>query len=123
MIYGNRKRNIFFFLIKPLCIVLLLFLNFGLIWLKSNVISLEYNISNLEKRKEECLRERKLLFAEKANLQSFETVNSSFSEDYGFVFPNRVRVIHVKRKSVPLPYSVSMKRNDENPDYLRGRSH
>ncbi|MGB9715277.1 MAG: hypothetical protein ACPL1G_02520 [Thermodesulfovibrionales bacterium] len=121
MIYGNRKRNIFF-LLKPLCIVLLLIANFGLIWLKSNVISLEYNISNLEKKKEECLRERKILFAERANLQSFEVINSSLSEDYGFVFPNRVKVIHVKRQKLPQPYSVSMERNNST-DSLRGRSH
>lgn len=123
MIHINRKRNIFVFLIKPLCIALLLLSNFGLIWLKSNVISLEYDISNLEKKKEECLKEKKVLFAEKANLQSFETINSSLSEDYGFVFPNRVKVIHVKRQNVPIPYSVSMERKNENSLYLRGRNH
>ncbi|MGQ9569371.1 MAG: hypothetical protein ACUVUQ_00735 [Thermodesulfovibrionales bacterium] len=104
----NKKRNIFFFLLKPLCIAILLFAHFGLVWLKSNVISLEYDISSLEKKKEECLKERKILFAEKANLQSFEVINSSMSEDYGFVFPDRVKVIHVKRQRGPSPYRVSM---------------
>ncbi|NWF51473.1 MAG: hypothetical protein HXY47_00110 [Nitrospirae bacterium] len=109
-IYG--RRNILSFLLKPLCIAILIFAHFGLVWLKSNVISLEYDISNLEKIKEECLKERKILFAEKANLQSFETINSSVSGDYGFVFPNRIKVIHVKRQKGPLPYKVSLERKN-----------
>jgi cell division protein FtsB len=110
MIQIERRRNRLSFLLKPLCIALLLFALFGLVWLKSNVISLEYNISSLEKKKEECLKERKILFAEKANLQSFETINSSLSGDYVFVFPNRIKVIHVKRQKGPLPYKVSLEK-------------
>jgi len=107
----NRSRNIISFMLKPLCVVLLLFAQFGLVWLRSNVTSLEYNISNLEEKNTECLKERKMLFAEKASLQSFESVESSLSGNYDFVFPDRVKVIHVKRQKGSLPYNVSLKRS------------
>lgn len=107
----SRSGNLMSFMLKPLCIVLLLFAQFGLVWLRSNVTTLEYNISNLEKKNAECLKERKMLFAEKAGLQSFESVESSLNGNYGFVFPDRVKVIHVKRQKGSLPYNVSLKRS------------
>jgi hypothetical protein len=110
MIRIRRGGNIMSLMLKPLCIVLLLFAQFGLVWLKSNVITLEYNISTLEKKNAECLKERKILFVEKAGLQSFESVESSMSGNYGFVFPDRIKVIHVKTQKGPLPYKVSLKR-------------
>jgi hypothetical protein len=106
----SRNGNIMSFMLKPLCIVFLLFAQFGLVWLKSNVITLEYNISNLEKKKAECLNEKKVLFAEKAGLQSFENIESSLSGNYGFVFPDRVKVIHVKKQKGSLPYKASLDR-------------
>jgi hypothetical protein len=30
--------------------------------------------------------------------------------NYGFVFPDRIKVIHVKTQKGPLPYKVSLKR-------------
>jgi len=110
MIRISRSGNIMSLMLKPLCIVLLLFALFGLVWLKANVVTLEYNISDLEKKKAECLKERKILFAEKAGLQSFESIESSLSGDYGFVFPDRVKVIHVKRQKGSLPYKASLER-------------
>lgn len=115
----NKGGNIMSFMLKPLCIVLLFFAQFGLVWLKSNVITLEYNISNLEKKNAECLKERKLLFVEKAGLQSFENVESSLSGNYGFVFPDRVKVIHVKRQKGPVPYKISLKGRQTGGPWLK----
>jgi len=108
MIYTGNRRNVVSFIIKPLLIALLLFSLFGLVWLRSHVVTLEYNLSDLEKKKIECLKERKTLLAEKANILSFGKVETSLRRNYGFVFPERVRVIHVKRQKEPLPYKASL---------------
>jgi len=105
MIGIGRKKNMMSFISKPLCIALLLFGQFSLIWLKSNVVTLEYKLSALEKKKAECIKERRMMLAEKAGLQSFVGLET---ENNGFVLPDRVRVIHVKRQKGPLPYKVSL---------------
>jgi hypothetical protein len=110
MIRTGSKGNMVFFIVKTICVVLLLFGLFGLVWLKSNVITLEYKISVLEKKKADYLKDRRILLAQKAGLQSFETLQSSFRENQGFVFPDRVRVIHVKREKGSLPYKTSLER-------------
>ncbi|MEW6162302.1 MAG: hypothetical protein AB1606_03125 [Nitrospirota bacterium] len=83
------------FIFKPLCIALLLSGLFSLVWLRSNVVTLEYKLSALEKKKAEYLKERRILLAEKASLQSFESVGASLRGDHDFVFPDRVKVVHV----------------------------
>lgn len=112
MIRIGRRRNMMSFIFKPLCIALLLFGQFSLIWLKSNVVTLEYKLSALEKKKTEYIKERRALLAEKAGLESFEKLEASLKESYGygFVFPDRVRVIHVKRQKGSLPYKVSLEK-------------
>ncbi|MDH5768533.1 MAG: hypothetical protein OEZ31_06195 [Nitrospirota bacterium] len=97
-----------FYIIKPLLIALLLFGLFGLVWFRSHVVTLEYNLSDLEKKKIECLKERKMLLAEKANVLSFRKVEASLSKNQGFVFPDRIRVIHVKKQKESLPHKASL---------------
>ncbi len=96
------------FILKPLCIALLLAGQFSLVWLKSNVLTLEYKIGVLEKMKAEQIKERRLLLAEKAGLQSLERLEASSMENDSFVFPDRVRVIHVKRQKGSLPHKASL---------------
>lgn len=98
------------FIFKPLCIALLLAGQFSLVWLKSNVLTLEYKIGVLEKMKTEHIKERRLLLAEKAGLQSLERLEASSMENDSFVFPDRVRVIHVKRQKGSLPHKALLEK-------------
>ena len=97
------------FILKPLFITLLLFGVFCIVWLRSNVMMLEYNLGELEKKKIESLKGREMLRAEKASLLSFERVNAFLSRNEGFVFPDRTRVIYVKRQKGSQPYNASPK--------------
>ena len=108
MIRLGRRKNITSFLFKPLCIVLFLIGQFSLVWLKSNVLTLEYKIGVLEKMKAEHIKERRLLLAEKVGLQSLERLEASSMESDSFVFPDRVKVIHVKRQGGSLPHKASL---------------
>jgi hypothetical protein len=109
MIHTNTNRNIVSFIFKPLFIVILLFGVFGLVYLRSSVLTLEYRLGDIEKKKMDCLRERKMLLAEKTSLLSFEKVEASFiNSSSGFVFPDRIKVIHVKKQKGSLPYKASL---------------
>ena len=101
-----RRRSLISYVIKPLFITFLLCGLFGIVWLRSNLISLEYGISELEKTRLDNLRETKMLMAEKSALLSLQKVEKTASLDLGLVFPNRTRVVSVKvRDSGPIPAS------------------
>jgi len=112
MIRLGRKKNLASLIFRPLCIILLLVGQFGLVWLKSHVISLEYNIGILEKVKADQIKERRLLLAEKAGLQSLERLGASSADNSDFIFPDRVKVIHVKRQKGVLPHNVSLEKKE-----------
>ncbi len=104
-------------LYKPLCVVILLSGLFGLIWLRSGVVTIAYDLRNLEEKKMDSLKDRKILLAERAKLMSLEKIDASFRGNLQAdtklaagdnMFSNRVRVIHIKRNSVPGTYKVSL---------------
>jgi hypothetical protein len=109
MIYTG-SRIIFSIILKPLLIVLLLVGVFGLVYLRSSVVTLEYSLGDLEKTKRNYLRERKMLLAEKTSLLAFGRVEASLSRSRGFVLPDRIKVIHVKNRKETLPYNASLER-------------
>ena len=110
MIRLGKKKSISSFLFRYSCIALLFASLFSLVWLKSRVLNLEYHIGVLEKMKSDHIKERRLLLAEKAGLQSLERLETSAMENNGFVFPDRVKVIHVKRQKGSLPHKASLEK-------------
>ena len=114
MIYTG-SRIIFSSILRPLLIALLLVGVFGLVYLRSSVMTLEYSLGDLEKTRRNYLRERKMLLAEKTSLLSFERVEASLSRSRGFVLPDRIRVIHVKNRKETLPYNASLERKLPEP--------
>jgi len=104
------RINILSFVIKPLLIALLIFGVFGLVYLRSSFVRLEYSVSDLEKKKTNCLRERKMLLAEKTSLLSFAKLEEAPGTSDGFVLPDRIKVIHVDKRNRSLPYKASLER-------------
>ena len=114
----RRSDNDFLSLIyKPLCIIFLLFGLFGLVRLRSNVVSISYNLRTLEEKKTESMKEMKMLLADRAKFISLANIGPSFqgkgNGDYKpvnseYVFPDRVKVIHVKRHTGPETYKASL---------------
>jgi hypothetical protein len=105
MIY--RKGSKLTGVLKQVCIILLLISVFFIVWLRSSVISLEYSISSLEKKKAELMRDAKMLLAERASLMSVERFEKVAAN--GFTFPDRVKVVYVKRTKDNEPYRASFK--------------
>lgn len=93
------RRNRFAAFLKPFMTVLLAFSVFGLIWLRSSVVSLEYKINDLEKKRDAMTIQRKLYAAERAKLLSVERFEKASVSGSGFGFPDRVKVVYVKKMS------------------------
>lgn len=109
MMYKN-SMSILSFIIKPLSIIFLIFCVFGLVYLRSSFLTLEYSLGDLEKKKMNCLKERKMLLAQKASLLSFAKLEASHSDSEGFVLPDRIKVVHINKQKRHLPYKASLER-------------
>mgnify|MGYP000395087714 CR=1 FL=1 len=105
----KKKTSILSCILKP-CLVVILFVGvFGLVYMKSNFVKLEYSIGELEKKKMYCLKERKRLFAEKTSQLSFARLESSSDDRGGFILPDRLQVVHVSKQMRSLPQQASLK--------------
>ena len=103
-----RKEKWFVSLLKPVSLLLLLFMVFGIVWLRSSVVSLEYSLSNLEKKRSDIIKENKVLAAEQANLLYIGRIQTMASNGTGFEFPDRVRVVYVNTSGARDVYTASL---------------
>jgi len=91
-------------------IVFSLFAIFAILWVRSNVISVEYRLSSLEEKKKEMLNERRLLLAEKASLTSFVRINNS--DGHFLVFPDRRKIVYISGNPESLVKAVSFNKKN-----------
>jgi cell division protein FtsL len=107
---GCRQKSVLSYLIKPFFILLILFGIFGIIWLRSSIISMEYSISELENEKIDRLKDMKTLMAEEASLLSTQKVEKVAARNLGLTLADRTRVVYVKvGNNGPSKASVSTK--------------
>jgi hypothetical protein len=106
---------------KPLCVALLLIGLFGLIWLRSGVTTVAYDLRTLEDQKMGARKETKILLAERAKLMSLEKLDASFRTDTrgekkfaDYVFPDRARVVHIARSRGTETYRASLDVGNRN---------
>jgi hypothetical protein len=111
-----RKSSTFSLVFKPLCMVLLLFSLFSMVWLRSSVTSAAYTVRELEDKRTTEVKEMKSLLAERSRLMSLSNVEfprQGYAQggrklvSGGYVFPDRVKVIHVQRTKGPEVYRAS----------------
>ncbi|TAL22763.1 MAG: hypothetical protein EPN94_10475 [Nitrospirae bacterium] len=107
MTHAHSHKGIFSFVLIPLVLGFLLFGIFSIVWLRSSVRTIEYSIAQLDNKRMEELKARKMLMAEKASLLSIQNVKNAGGEKLGLVFPDRVKVIYVKKERGITPYRVS----------------
>jgi len=110
-----RRTSMISYFLTPVSVILLLCGIFGIVWLRSNLISLEYSISELEQKRLETFRETKMLMAEKSAQLSLLKVEKKTVANLGLVFPNRTKVLYVKeRNSGPYKASYEGQRGSQN---------
>ena len=98
------------FVIKPLLICLIVVGIFSLVYLRSGFLRLEYDLSELEQKKMNYLKERKMLLAEKTSLLSFAKFEGDFNGKEGFVLPDRLKVVHLSKQKNYASYKTSLEK-------------
>lgn len=101
------RKSLFSTLFLPFCVFGFLIGIFLTVWLRSGVKTVEYNIALLDNQKTEILKERKAILAEKANFLSIQNLKDKKSRQVAFVFPDRTKVIYVKKDEKGVPYKAS----------------
>ncbi|GAB5046521.1 hypothetical protein [Thermodesulfovibrio sp. TK110] len=89
-------------------IVFILFAIFAILWVRSNVISVEYRLSSLEEKKKALLRENKNLVAQKSSLTSFVRINN----EHLLVFPDRKKVVYIEGSPESFVKTVSFNKKN-----------
>ena len=102
----KQKYRFLSWAFRSFLIVLLIVGVFGLVYLRSNYLKLEYCLGDLEKKKMHALREKKILLAEKTSLVTFAKLEAPQAGTDGFVLPDRIKVIHVDRQKKYMPYKA-----------------
>ena len=110
----KKKKNGLIRLLKVLCCLLLVGAFFATVSLKSNIVTLEYSINKLEKKKQDLLTERKLLAAKSAKLLSVNRVEKTTATS-GFSFPDRTRVVYVQKTGDADIYKASYLASRKSP--------
>jgi len=112
----TRKSSLFSLVFKPLCMVLLLFSLFSMVWLRSSVTSAAFAVRELEDKRTAGIKDMKSLLAERSRLMALSNVEFPRQGSAqggrklvsgGYVFPDRVKVIHVQRTKGPEVYRAS----------------
>jgi len=106
----GKSFAILSFAIKPLLICLIVVGIFGLVYLRSGFLKMEYGLSELEHKKMTYLKERKMLLAEKTSLLSFAKFEGDFNGKEGYILPDRLRVVHLSKQKNYAPYKASLEK-------------
>ncbi len=101
MIKLNR-RSMLSLIIKPLFGLFILCSIFTIVWLRSSLTAIEYEISNLESKKMEKQRQTRFLVAERAELLSAQRIKLVIARQ-GLDRLDRTRVVMVKRSPEGTP--------------------
>lgn len=104
-----RNRDIVAFFLRAVLFGVVLIGVFGLVYLRSSIVHVEYSLGELERKKAECMRDRKLLLAEKTSLLSFARFESPEHEENGFILPDRIKVVHIGKNMRSLPRQAALK--------------
>jgi len=119
----SKRGGTFSWMFKPLCFAVILFGLFGLVWLRSGVTTAAYSIRELEDKRITAFKEMKTLMAERSRLMALSSIdlrNQGQPQDdkklvsNGYVFPDRLKVIHVTRTKDTEVYKASYSTDKKN---------
>jgi hypothetical protein len=82
---------------------------FALVWFRTEVVSLEYELGELNKQKVNLIREQRLVTAKRANFYSAKNIEETAVKVLGMSSPDRNNIYYVERTTGASLYKVSMK--------------
>ncbi len=104
MIHNRRGGAV----IKLILFLLPFVLVFSIIWLRSSITALEYQLGQLQLQKIRLINEKSELIAKRAELTSVRKVEVLASKRIGLGYTDRTRVFYVKEVAPPVPYTASL---------------
>jgi hypothetical protein len=102
----RRRPSLMARAVKPVLVLVFVLGIFGLVKMRAAIVSTEYDIGKLEKQKQELLVKRKAMQAEFSSQLSLKSIEAS---KLALVFPDRERVIYVRRDEGGMPYKASLR--------------
>jgi len=93
----KRRININPVLIKVFLSILVIASFLLVVWQRTQVLRLGYQLERMEATKKELLKENKMLLLEVSNLSSLQRIEKIASEDLGLKAPDRKKIYIVKR--------------------------
>lgn len=106
---AGLRESVLSYTVKVLACFVLVFGIFGIVSLRAEIRSVEYQLGGLEKDLRDVLKERKNLMGQRAALLSINTVEQRAGETLGLDFPDRSKVFYVKRDKGDIPYEASLR--------------
>jgi cell division protein FtsL len=82
---------------------------FSLVWFRTEVVSLEYELGELNKQKSSLIREQRMVTARRANFYSAKNIEETAVKVLGMKSPDRKNIFYVERTTGVSLYKVSMK--------------
>lgn len=101
---GFRVAIIF----KALLFILPPLIVFSIIWVRSNVVAIEYELGKLQDKKAELIEKRQQLLAKRAEISSALRVGYVAENRLGLGYPDRTRVFYVRPSRSVRPYSARL---------------
>jgi hypothetical protein len=97
-------RSVVRIMIIPMIIISV----FMLVWLKSEITSIEYRISGYETEKMDLLKKKKELIVLRSDALSVKNIEHVAMNRLGLTFPDRKKVIYVKRGENPYNFRAGL---------------
>jgi len=101
MIY---RKSIFARCITWLFFLLPVIMVFFIVWLRSNLVALEYELGQYQKLKDKLIEENRLLILQKEKLTSLKNIEYVATKKLGLSITKRKKVFYVKVEQGPKPY-------------------
>lgn len=103
------RKSMLLYSLKYLFFIFLICSFFAIVWLRSSLVTIEYEISNLETKKQEAQRETRILVAERAEILSSHKIKLVSAKE-GLSRVDRTRILVVKRSTEASQASYNLKR-------------
>lgn len=104
---------------KMAIIAVIIILIFSVVWIRSSVVSLEYQLGSLEIKKKELMRDAKTLSAQRTGLLTLKRLEGVASAEGGLTFPDRMKVVYVKNQRERGALTASFVPNESGPRIIR----
>ncbi len=106
-IYKKRGLKIAI-IFKALLVILPPLIVFSIIWVRSNVVAIEYELGKLQDKKAQLIEKRQELLAKRAEISSALKVEFVAENRLGLGYPDRKKVFYVKPDRSVRPYSARL---------------